>query len=157
MRSFARDNLPSLADEILLRTHTVPLAIISRHSVPGTPPLLKEPFGACIHPLAEETQEDILTAFYVRYDSDLYLDMKANLGDVPAHVPHNQSFFEREEERPVFTSSLKQAGTTIVKFVIPRFLDRLEVDKETTHEFLAQGDRQPFFILSSPTTDGLCT
>lgn len=113
--------------------------IISRHSNPDTPPLLTKLFEACALPLTKETQEDILAAFYACYDSDLYLDIKDKLPDVPSHVPYYPSSFDRADERPILTAALEANSSTRVKFAIPRFLNRLVVDDAIVLEFLAIG------------------
>lgn len=114
-------------------------AIISRRSNPGTPPLLTKLFETCALPLTKEAQEDIMAAFYACYDSDLYLEIKNKLPDVPLHVTHSPSYFEREDERPILTAILEGDSSTRVEFTIPRFFDRLVVDNEIVLEFLAIG------------------
>lgn len=113
-------------------------AIINRHSNPGTPPLLTKLFGACSLPLTRESQEDVLAAFYACYDSDLYLDIKDKIPDMPTHIPYNSSFFEGKANSPVLIATLEHDDfRTRVTLKIPRFFDRLVVDELIILEFLA--------------------
>lgn len=111
--------------------------------MPGTPPLLNKLLELCT-PLSQETQDDIIDAFYREYDSRLYCDIRPRLTDVPTHEAYDKSeFFQAENEIPVVIASSLGADVSKaeIHFNIPRFLNRLLADKEVSLAFLVLGGR----------------
>ncbi|KAJ3504828.1 hypothetical protein NMY22_g17791 [Coprinellus aureogranulatus] len=113
-------------------------AIVNRHSRQGVPPLLTKLLETC-SPLSEETQNDVIDAFYREYHSDIYCAVKEYLTRVPTHHAFSTSlFFDMRKDRPTVTAHSLSADVNKaeIEFRLPRFLNRLLVDKQISLEFL---------------------
>ncbi|KAF6763349.1 hypothetical protein DFP72DRAFT_1060518 [Ephemerocybe angulata] len=104
------------------------------------PPLLTKLFEIC-GDLQEDTQKDILQALLSKPDSDdLYRHVKHKLPLFDLVVP--PSFFcgrDEELEAPTLTTSSSAPDVFIATFMIPRFYDKMLVDKLVAFQFMAIG------------------
>ncbi|TEB28522.1 hypothetical protein FA13DRAFT_1735674, partial [Coprinellus micaceus] len=102
--------------------------------------------------LTKETQEDIVEAFRVKFDSVVYSTMKHRLMRVSTLDTCSPSFFQGGEHSPIVTASSEYDGVTTVRFEIPRFFDRLLADGELSLQFYAL--RATFCLSVSVTRKG---
>ena len=93
------------------------------------------------HELTKATQQDIVAALHVEFDSVLYDAVKPILMAVDTLNISSPSFFQGDEYRPVVTTSTRSKATeTTVRFDIPRFFDRLLVDTDFALRFYVLGE-----------------
>jgi hypothetical protein len=113
-------------------------AITTKDPKSHDPPLLKV---LTLYGLTKATQQDIVAAFHVEFDSVLYEAVKPILTAVDTLNTCSPSFFQGDEYRPVVTASSRSKATwATVHFDIPQFFDRLLVDAESSLRFYALGE-----------------
>ncbi|TEB19048.1 hypothetical protein FA13DRAFT_1744775 [Coprinellus micaceus] len=133
----SNETLSQVLQDKFFRGHT-PFywAITNKNPQSHDPPLLKELilYGGA---LTKATQEDIMEAFRLEFDSVLYEAVKPNLTAVDTLNTCSPSFLQGDEFRPVVTASSHTGGITTLCFDIPRFFDRLLVDGKLSFQFYA--------------------
>lgn len=118
--------------------------LISRKAVP---PLLTELFELCGE-LKEETQEEIMQALYTDSESDLFEALKSHLPLFHRQSPH--SFFDGDEGKPSLRATTHGPDSFTISISIPRFYDRMLIDKEVSFQFLAIGARSFLLVTCLP-------
>ncbi|TEB19042.1 hypothetical protein FA13DRAFT_1744757 [Coprinellus micaceus] len=113
-------------------------AITNKNPQSHDPPLLKTLIS---HggKLTKATQQDIVAAFRMYFDSVLYEAVKPTLTMVDTLNTCSPSFFQGDEYCPIVTASSHTKGRSTVNFEIPRFFGRLLVDAELSLRFYALG------------------
>ncbi|KAF5338479.1 hypothetical protein D9611_013305 [Ephemerocybe angulata] len=108
----------------------------SGESGSGMPPLLVQMLDMC-EELNEQTQIDMAWAFCVQSNDEIFQNVK---GKLPAVVgAPATSFFEDEEKQPIIKLTQSNASGLSVSFDIPKFFDRIVVDKGVSHYFTGAG------------------
>lgn len=114
--------------------------LVSRKLIP---PLLSKLFEIC-GDLRESTQEEIMQALYIDSDNDLFVAINGKLPSFHRQFP--QSFLDDQEQKPKFTASSHGPDSFTINFKIPRFYDRILIDKEVSFQFLAIGTKAVTFL-----------
>ena len=108
----------------------------------------------CDRSLNPTTQADIVRAFFVEYDSDLYRAVRPYIArsNVGAYKAGSEilSTGPREDggyNSPRVTASSYVAGNVekaTIEFRIPNFFNRLLVDEKVSLQFLVCGEPEPY-------------
>ncbi|KAF6763340.1 hypothetical protein DFP72DRAFT_875375 [Ephemerocybe angulata] len=134
--------LAQVVQSRVFASHTAFYWIIMNHGDHrGIPPLLVELVRICESHFTDEAQDDILQAFLLSSDDELFQYLKESMPSVVG--PIRRSFFGDEEDRLDVrirrpTSSQPQLKVSL-EFSIPKFADRMLVDQGISYHFAAAG------------------
>ncbi|TEB28508.1 hypothetical protein FA13DRAFT_1735649 [Coprinellus micaceus] len=104
--------------------------------------------------LEKEAQEEIMEILGLYYHSDVYAAVKHRLTLVPTHHLDNpETFFQGRGDGIVAAAEQSRdlQSSTKINFRIPKFFDRLLVDKQVWFEFLALGRNTVRFMATAKT------
>jgi hypothetical protein len=103
------------------------------------PPLLAELLELC-GDLLEETQNDIVQGLFVNSNDPFYQLIRPKLPSFAAPSP--KTFFQAEADQAEYSVSIPTGPQQLsfeLTFNIPRFYDRIIIDKEISYHFVAIG------------------
>ncbi|KAJ2919946.1 hypothetical protein MD484_g478, partial [Candolleomyces efflorescens] len=114
------------------------------------PPLLTELLKIC-GDLLDETQNDIVQGLFVNSDDPLYQLIRPRLPSFATPPP--KRFFQAESDQTEYSVSIPTAPQQSyfeLTFSIPRFYDRIIIDKEVSYHFVAIGSLWRFAAIATP-------
>ncbi|KAJ2919947.1 hypothetical protein MD484_g479, partial [Candolleomyces efflorescens] len=103
------------------------------------PPLLDQFLELCEDDLLKETKRDLMDGLLVASNDALYRLIRSKLTFLGG--PTASSFFQDESDQPVYkvSPSSDRSFYFELAFNIPRFYDRILIDGEISHDFIASG------------------
>lgn len=113
------------------------LPISKQTESPRTVPPLLTKFLEICSDLLDDTQNDIVQGLFITSDDALYQLVRPTLPTFATPIP--KSFFQGEGDQPEYKVSSGTGSSFELDFKIPRFYDRIIIDKEISYHFVAKG------------------
>lgn len=112
------------------------LPITKQTDLPRTvPPLLTKFFEICGD--LNETENDVVQGLFITSDDGLYQLLRSKFPTFA--TPISKSFFQGEGDQPQYKVSTESGSSFELDFNIPRFFDRIVIDKAISYNFVAIG------------------